>query len=1170
MKNTLCRRPVVARVFHHRQRLLRGITKTLLVMKLTILFLTIAFLNVSAKGVSQTVTISGKDIPLKKVFSLIEQQTGFVVFGPAYLFENTKHISLNVYERPLADVLEIALKGQSLNFRIDNAGKTIFLSPAPAVVASSNQQRKEELAPPAIVSGVIRSPSGEPISDVSIRVKGSGSGTSTNLQGAFSLGNLPDNTVLQISSIGFEPIEVGIRHSSAGYTAYALNKAQSALIKVTNGETVFVNITLALSTSKLDEVQVIAYGTQKTKYITNAVSSVKGKEIANVPVASVDALLQGRTAGVQVVQNSGSPGGAVTVRVRGTTSINAGNSPLYVIDGVPTESGDQSPLSLGTTTNSIASINPNDIESMEVLKDASASSLYGSRAANGVVLITTKRGKNGPPSVTLNHYRGIQKDIVSKRPQKLNNLQYIELIEEQRANALSSGVTSLYAFVIPDSSTNINTDWLGAVLRSAPISDYDLSIRGGNEKLRYALSGGYFDQDGVVINTNFKRYNLRINTDYEATPRLKIGNSLSLSRSTFQRLPGEDNGRSVIRVSVYKAVVLPIYNGDGSYYVGDPASYANPVMVANKDKMATGINSVIGNVYGEYRLLKGLNFRTSWGIDFSGLKDDYYQSATNLSLASGAANYAQRLTTINENTLQYKLNVRDAHHINALLGYSIQQRRTETMSESAMNYSTGSITTLNAAGTLTGASSYKSASGIESMFSRIGYDYNNKYLVELSLRNDGSSKFGKNNKYALFPAASVGWRLSDEAFLKNVRILSDLKIRASIGKTGNDNIGDFRSQGVYTSNNNYNGYPGVAPSDLPNADLKWETTTQYNAGIDASFFNERLTVSVDAYIKKTKDLLLNVVLPSSAGIKNTLQNVGSTENKGIELNINSTNISSRRLKWTTNFNISFNKNVITGLAGGGQEIILSNGTTGQGGSNPLSILKVGDAVGSFYGWHTTGVYAYSTDNKKGVRDLSSTGYLFRGGDEIFQDRNGDNIIDNNDRDIIGKALPKFTGGFSNNFSYKGFELNVFTQFSYGNQIYNATRAMVENMYQFAAAGKRVLYRWRKEGDITDVPRADHGDPGNNRRASERWIEDGSYLRIKTVTVGYNLPVMLTKKMNIRSLRFYATAQNLLTLTSYTGWDPEVSAFGASVTDVGIDYGNYPQYRTFTIGATLGL
>lgn len=1169
MKNTPWHRYVGTRLFHDRQQPFRCITKMLLVMKLTILLLTVAFLNVSATGLSQNVTISGKDMPLKKVFSLIEQQTGFVVFGPAYLFESKKPISLDVQNRPLADVLEMALKGQSLNFRIDHTGKTIFLSPARSP-GTPVDQPKEAITPPALISGTIRNPSGEPLADVSIRVKGTNTGTSTNGQGLFTLGNLPDNAVLQISSIGYEPIEVGIQHSpTGGYTAYAVNKTQASLIKATTGETVVVNITLELNTSKLDEVQVVAYGTQKAKYMTNAVSSVKARDIANVPVASVDALLQGRTAGVQVVQNSGAPGGAVTVRVRGTTSINAGNNPLYVVDGVPTESGDQSPLSLGTTTNSIASINPNDIESIEVLKDASASSLYGSRAANGVVLITTKRGKNGPPTINFNVYRGLQKDIVDNRPKKLNNLQYIELIEEQRANALSSGVTSLYAFVIPDSATNINTDWLGAVLRSSSISNYDLSIRGGNDKLRYALSGGYFDQEGIVINTGFQRYNLRINTDYEATPRLKIGNSLSLSRSTFQRLPGEDNGRSVVRVSVYKAVVLPVYNGDGSYYVGDPAGYINPVMVANGDKMATGVNTVIGNVYAEYKVLKGLNFRTSWGIDFSGLKDDYYQTATNLSQASGAANYAQRLTTINENTLQYKGAVKD-HHFNALVGYSVQQRRTETMRESAMNYSTGRITTLNAAGTLSGAYSYKSASGIESMFSRIGYDYNNKYLLELSLRNDGSSKFGKNNKYALFPAASIGWRLSDEAFLRDVKMLSDLKLRASIGKTGNDNIGDFQSQGVYSTNSNYNGYPGIAPNDLPNEDLKWETTTQYNAGLDASFFNERLSISVDAYIKKTKDLLLNVILPSSAGIKNTLQNVGSTENKGIELSIHSTNFSSRKFKWTTNFNISFNKNVITGLAGSGQEIILSNGTTGQGGSNPLSILKVGDAIGSFYGWHTSGVYAYSTDNKNGVRDLSSTGYLFRGGDEIFQDRNGDNIIDNNDRDIIGRALPKFTGGFDNSLSYKRFELNVFTQFSYGNELYNATRAMLENMYQFAAAGTRVLNRWRKEGDITDVPRADHGDPGNNRRASERWIEDGSYLRIKTVTLSYNLPVPLTKKMKIRSLRVYATARNLLTLTSYTGWDPEVSAFGASVTDLGIDYGNYPQYRTFILGATLGL
>ncbi|PSL43918.1 TonB-linked SusC/RagA family outer membrane protein [Chitinophaga niastensis] len=1104
-------------------------------MKLTFVLLITAFLHVAASSYAQKITIAGKNVSLDEVLKKISTQTGYNFIYTDQMLQDTKPMDVQFRNASLEDVLVKCFDGQPLTYAINQKTIVIRRKPKP----------DEPSPPPVIITGKVTAVNNEPLVGVSIRVKGTTIGTNTNAGGTYTL-KVPGNEAVLVYS----------------YVGYISQER-----KVSSGQE--INITLVEDPTKLNEVIVVAYGTQKTKYVTNAVSSIKSKDIANVPVSSTDALLQGRAAGVQVIQNSGQPGGAITVRVRGITSINAGNSPLYVVDGVPVQSGNPSSLAMGTTTNSIAAINPNDIESLEVLKDASAASLYGSRAANGVVLITTKRGKSGAPAVTLNYYTGFQKDIASKRPKKINNCQYIELIEEQRANALSSGLGSLYAFVIPDSSTHINTDWLGAVLRSAPISNYDLSIRGGNEKLRYALSGGYFNQDGVVLGTNFKRYNLRINTDYEATPRLKIGNSLSLSRSVYQRVPGEDDGRSVIRVSLYKAVVLPVYNGDGSYYVGDPAGYSNPVMVATQDKMATGINSVIGNVYGEYQLLKGFNFRTTWGVDFSGLKDDAYKSATDLSLASGISNYSQYLTTINENTLNYKFAVKDKHHFNTLLGYSIQQRRAESTMASASNFSTGSITTINAAGTLVGASSFNSASGIESMFSRIGYDFNNKYLVELSLRNDGSSKFGKNNKYALFPAASVGWRVSDEPFLKRLKALSDLKIRASIGKTGNDNIGDYRSQGVYATGRNYNGYAGVAPSDLPNADLKWETTTQYNAGVDASFFDARLSFSVDAYIKKTKDLLLDVELPSSAGIRSSLQNVGSTENRGVELNINTINISAKQFKWSSNFNISFNKNVITGLAGGGKEIIISKGGNIQGASNPLSILKVGDAIGAFYGWHTSGVYAYSADNKKGIRDLSSTGYLFRGGDEIFEDRNGDGIIDNNDRVIIGNALPKFTGGFSNNLSYKGFELNVFTQFSYGNQIYNGSRAVVENMYAFAAAGTGVLKRWRKEGDVTNVPRADHGDPGNNRRASERWIEDGSYLRIKTVTLGYNLSPAITQKMKIQSLRFYVTAQNLFTLTSYTGWDPEVSAFGSSVTDLGIDYGNYPQCRTFTLGATLG-
>ncbi len=1021
--------------------------------------------------------------------------------------------------------------------------KLYLLLPFLVLVACGNVLAQNQVITGRVTSGMDNSP----LPGVTVLLKGTSTGTATDADGSYRL-EVPSRTgTLVFSFIGYVTEETPIDNRTR------------------------IDVALVSDVKALTEVVVVGYGTQERRDITGAVASVKSKEIENIPVASTDALLQGRAAGVQVVQNSGTPGGGVTVRVRGTTSINAGNDPLYIVDGVPVSAGNLSSVYRGSQTNALADINPNDIESMEVLKDASASAIYGARAANGVVLITTKRGKSGKPSFSFNYYTGLQNDIKSRRPDKLNNIEFIELINEQRANALSSGVPSLYAFVIPDSGTVVNTDWLEEILRPAPISNYDLSVRGGTDKIRYSVSAGYFDQDGIITNSGFKRLSSRVNIDYDASPKFKIGNSLSLSRSISNRITLDESDRSIMRAAIFKTVVMPVYNADGTYFLDDASGTINPVAYAKEVDYKTANNRLIGNIYADYTFLPGLTFRTTWGVDFAAIKDDYFQPSIALrgGATEGEAAYTQNLTWINENLLTYSKTFAERHKFTALLGYSQQETTEEQIRSLAIGYSTDNIATLNGAATPQVSTSFNSAAGIASLFSRVNYILNDKYLIEGSIRRDGSSRFGRNKKYAFFPAVSVGWRLSGESFMQSLPFITDLKLRASVGKTGNQNLGDFRSQGVYTVNNSYLGQGGVAPSDLPNPDLTWESTTQYNAGLDASFFNSRVNVIFDAYLKQTNDLLLDVRLPGTAGLNSSIQNVGSTENRGIELNVTSRNLT-EAFTWTTNFNIGLNRNKVTKLYQEGQEIVFSRGTTsGFGNSLPLSVLRVGDPIGAFYGWHNLGIYANSGDNPNGLRNDNVNGYLFRGGDIIFQDTNGDNIIDNNDRAVIGSAQPKFFGGLTNVFGYKGFELSVLAQYSYGNDIYNASRAFIESMTQFSGASKNVLRRWRQEGDVTDIPRADHNDPGNNRRSSERWLEDGSYLRFKTVTLSYNFPALWVQKIKLQSLRLYVTGQNLYTFTNYSGFDPEASAFNSRATDLGIDYGTYPQSRTFLVGVNIG-
>jgi TonB-linked SusC/RagA family outer membrane protein len=1115
--------------------------KFLRVMKLTIVMWAFALIQVNAASYAQKVNIRVVNASMDDVLTNLSVQTGYNFIYNSAMIRTAKPVTLNAVNKSLTEALESCFKNQPLQFLIN--GNTVVIKQRATPVAS-NTSTISRSAIPIVVTGTVTDNKGQPLAGVSISLKGTTIGTATNADGKFSLKVPDDDGIITFNLMGYN--------------------AQQIAVKGKN----ILNVMMEEAPSALNEVVVVGYGTQQKKDVISAVSSIKGRDIENLPVATPQSLIQGRATGVQVIQNSGSPGGGVTVRIRGTTSINAGNDPLYIIDGIPVESGTLNNISLsGSQPSALAAINADDIESMEVLKDAGALAIYGSRAANGVVLITTKHGKKGSTAFNLNYYTGWQQDNPNRRVKLMNSQQAIDLIQEGRANALSDGITSLYGFLLPaPDGTLSNTDWQKELFRTAPISNYELSVRGGENKLRFALSGSYLDQQGIIIKSGFTRGTGRINLDYDASRKFKLGTNLSLSRYTNNRVSTDDGSSSLIQVALKKSPSLPIYNPDGTYYQGDVSGFINPVAFANKIKYVNQVSTVKGNIYGEYTFLPKLVLRSTAGLDYDAVTDQFFQpsDAVRNGVAVGEAFNSNVTGWIIENTLSYAHDL-GKHHLTGLLGYSQQERSSFALNGRGTPYSTNNIYTLNAATTPTSVSSSMSAYGLSSAFARLSYAYNDKYLLEASARRDGSSRFGANKRYSIFPAVSAAWRVSNEAFWSKSSAVNDLKFRASVGKTGNQTIGDYVAQGQYSTGANYIGQSGIALTTLPNPDLTWETTLQYNAGLDISLFASRISFTMDAYVKNTSNLLLQVPLPNTSGFGFVLQNIGATQNKGLEFGLNTVNIDNKDVSWRSNFNISFNRNKVVQLYGGADNIIQTVGAGLSGSLTSYNILQVGSPIGSLYGWRESGVYRNSADNTAKITSTSfgTNGYVFKGGDMIFQDLNGNGTIDIDDRMIIGNAQPKFTGGFTNTVAWRNFDLNLLMTFSYGNDIVNGTRYAAESATGFNGS-VTLLNRWRNEGDITDIPRANYVDPAGNRRFSNRWIEDGSYLRAKNLTIGYKLPTSLLEKVKVKSCRFYATAQNLFTLTRYTGYDPEASSI-----QLGVDQGTYPQYRAYIFGINVG-
>lgn len=953
------------------------------------------------------------------------------------------------------------------------------------------------------VTGIVTdADTGEELIGVSVAQKGTTTGTVTDLDGKYSI-SVSEGSILVFTYLGYVDQEIAVKSSR-------------------------INVSLKENSKALQEVVVIGYGTQKKADVTTAVSSISAEDWKDRPIVSAQQALQGKASGVQVVQPSGKPGAGIQVRVRGTTSLNAGNDPLYVVDGIP--------------TNDITNLSPNDIESMSILKDASSAAIYGSRGSNGVVLITTKQGSRGTTKIDVSAYWGVSN--VSKKINTLNTNEYYDLMEE-----ISS--------VSVNRSNQNYTDWAKELYRTGFQQNYQVSLSGGNDKVIHFTSAGYQKDDGVISPASFDRYSIRNNIKAELRPWLTVTSNMSFANTN--RMDATDNQNSdrggVVMSVLNTPPFLTVWNPDkpGEYQTNPyQASWENPIALADQYNKNQDYR-FMGNWTLDFKLAEGLNFKPNFSVDYTSHTWDKFIDPVKTSYgrqANGRGEHAEDtyMTWVNENVVSYNKRFSNVHNFSALGGITFQRHTHKNSYMSLQDFVKGTTfetMTMNMANQINSAKTEKKQYSLMSYLARVQYDYESRYLLTANFRADGSSKLYK--KWDYFPSFSAGWRFSSEQFFESLtNVVDDAKLRVAWGRNGNQNgIGfyDFLDKFNVSKQESLGNGPSVSPGRLGNRDLKWEITTQYNAGLDLSLFNSRLTGAFDVYYKKTTDLLLYITLPTTAGTTLPMRNDGAMVNKGFEFNLDG-RILTGEFKWDASMNMSFNRNKLTKL---GLTPSFTDAKIEANGGDVI-MIKEGLPLGSFYGYIADGV------------DPDT-------GDMIYRDLNDDGAVTPEDRTIIGNAQPDFTFGFTHNFSWKGITLSAFFNGSYGNDIFNATRIYTEGMFDSKNQTTTVLNRWQRPGMITDVPRADNT---KNSWNSTRFVEDGSYLRLKSLTLSYNFNEKLIKKVGLHNLNIYGTVNNLFTLTKYKGYDPELSwtEDSASAARIGIDYGTYPQTRSFIFGLNM--
>ena len=1016
---------------------------------------------------------------------------------------------------------------------------------------------------------------GEPLPGVNIVEQGTTTGVVTNIDGNYSIQVSGSDVALVFSYVGFVTQDVPV------------------------GDRSTINVNLVEEVTALDEIVVIGYGTQRRRDLTGSVASVSEDRLRASISTSIDQALQGRAAGVQVFQNSGQPGGGVSLRIRGANSIHATSEPLYIIDGVAM-SGDAGGLALGfdwagggngqTAVSALSTINPADIVSVEILKDASAAAIYGARGANGVVLITTRRGQREDARISYETYYGMQQP--GKWMDVMDLGQYAEYYNEmaeagwfaQREQYLDPGLLGP------------GTDWQREVFRNAGIMNHQLSVSGGTENTTYAISAGYFNQDGIVVGSNFDRYSLRANLDNQANNWLRIGNTLSVSR-TNERITINDSDDGIIARTLTQSPDVPVRYADGSW--GGPLEsqfgVSNPVAMAmDRDNDLTR-SRVMGNIYAEAGFLENFTFRSEMGGDFQannsyGFNPTYRYGLIINDINQSRRRYTQSLYWEIKNYLTYNQTFMNRHNVTAMVGQEASESNWEGMLGQRTSFLSNSVQELNAGDATTATNEgWRGSSALNSYFGRVNYNFDDRYYVTATLRADGSSNFGPENRWGYFPSYALAWRISNESFMESLDFISNMRVRASYGVIGNQNIGGYR----------YGSSLSSAPSGLgqtfrlnsiPNPQVKWEATRSTNLAFELALFDHRVELMVDVYEQKTDDMLLVLPLPNYLGsghwmgIGSPWVNIGELENRGLEVTLNTRNIIRSDFSWSSDVVFSHNQNKVIDL---GEEGAAIHQTVQW--FHTVTRTTAGYPIGQFYGYVVDGVFSSyeqilnSPTQHANIHPI--TGVWM--GDLKFKDINGDGVIDDADRQFIGDPNPLFTFGLNNSFTWRNFDMSIYLQGSYGNDIFNFTRRQTEGMTsgysnQLATVNDRTRVRMiDPEGEAADpdnyivelsptgMPRATSTNPNNNDRISDRYIEDGSYLRIQNVSLGYRLSPGMVARLGIDNVRIYGSIQNLYTFTNYSGYDPEIGAYNQNPMLMGVDNGRYPLPRTFTLGINIG-
>ncbi len=1116
-----------------------GISKILLRMKLLTFFLLLSMVTATASTYSQqtkfNIKLSGATV--KEVFHDIEANSGFILLYNEKQLDVARKVDIDVTDKTVESILDQLFAGTNNTFKIYDRQIVILTqqkSDTPSVlnVVTETEQKRD-------VTGIVKDSKGIPLPGVTVVAKGTTSGTVTDNNGQFTL-TVPVNAKTLVFSF------VGMKSQEVVYSGAAT-----------------LNLAMQDEITGLDEVVAIGYGTQKKSDLTGAVAKVTNKELTlGGTISNAAQALQGRTAGVLVVQNSKAPGGSISVRIRGANSISSTNEPLYVVDGFPTSTG--------------ADINPNDIESMEILKDASATAIYGARGANGVILITTKRGKSGESSITYSGYTGVQnvvnpfKMLTGKQYMNLANSLYKEIDGQQnQENAV---------YTQSQLQSDVNTNWIKETSRGGIVQDHNVQFKGGSEKTQVLTSLGYYDQKGVLKNTDFSRFSARINVDQKVNEFIKAGTSVMAQRvkSNYQLYAGNIlNENILLSILTYDPTVNP-KNTDGTYGRPPGGRGDNPLANLLERTNDLGKDRVNGNAYLEIHPIDGLMVKANGGVElihnFQGsyLPRSTYQGGIDKGVATTRDDAATK--QLFDAYVQYTKKLADIHSFSVMAGYSYEKIQSEYRIVGVKGFSTDlySYNNLGAAASLINKASFKGENILISYFGRANYSLKDKYLLTMTMRKDGSSRFGADTQWGSFPSGAFAWRMIEEPFIKNLGVFTNLKYRLGYGKTGNDQIGNYARFALisnvhltFDGNNNVSG-THMNPGTPENPGLKWETTSQYNTGFDMGFLNNRLTATVDLYYKKTTDLLINKALPLYSGFVSGQSNVGSIENKGIEIELLSNNLTGK-FKWDTRFNFAINRNKVLDLGGGGDIRIGSSKPMGNVSEEDFAVIRVGQSLGTLYGYKYNGVlqqgetYAPQPNSKPG--------------DPKFMDISGpagvpDGKITSADRTILGSATPKFIYGLTNTFTYNNFDLSIFLHGSQGNHLLNMTRMNLEWSHTTEA-----LNRWTPTNTKTDIPRNGFYYSKYGGYINDHFIENASFLRVKNITLGYTLP---QKIKFLKSCRIYVIAENVLTITGYSGWDPEVDTKGYETggsgqtanAGAGLDFNAYPSMKSYSIGVNV--